>query len=44
VMGPKIAKGRDVGLIDMRQVAPTVADILGVSLPTAKDEKIRVWQ
>jgi hypothetical protein len=44
VMGPKIAVGRDVGLIDMRQVAPTVADILGVSLPTAKAAKIKVWR
>lgn len=44
VMGPKIAAGHDVGLIDMRQVAPTVADILGVSLPTAKAAKINVWR
>jgi hypothetical protein len=44
VMGPKIAAGRDVGLIDMRQVAPTVAGILGVSLPAAKAAKLSVWQ
>ncbi|HWF39241.1 MAG TPA: ectonucleotide pyrophosphatase/phosphodiesterase [Candidatus Acidoferrales bacterium] len=44
VMGQKIAAGRDVGVIDMRQVAPTVAGILGVSLPTAKAAKLSVWQ
>lgn len=44
VMGQKIAAGRDVGLIDMRQVAPTVADVLGAKLPTAKAVKLSVWQ
>jgi hypothetical protein len=44
VMGQKIAAGRDLGLIDMRQVAPTVADILGAKLPTAKAVKLSVWQ
>jgi hypothetical protein len=34
--GPGIAHGRDVGVIDMRQIAPTVAAILGVKLPSAK--------
>ena len=33
--GPDIAHGRDLGVIDMRRIAPTVAKILGVSLPTA---------
>jgi len=36
-MGKGIAQGRDLGVIDMRQIAPTVASILGVSLPTAKE-------
>ncbi len=35
-MGKGIAKGKDLGLIDMRQIAPTVAQMLGVSLPAAK--------
>ena len=35
-MGQGIAKGRDLGTIDMRQIAPTVAGILGVTLLTAK--------
>jgi len=42
VMGPKIAAKRNVGVIDMRQVAPTVASILGVNLPSSKAQKIPV--
>jgi predicted AlkP superfamily pyrophosphatase or phosphodiesterase len=34
--GPGIARHRDLGLIDMRQIAPTVAALLNVPLPTAK--------
>ena len=30
-----IARHRDLGVIDMRQIAPTVAGILGVGLPAA---------
>lgn len=29
------AKAQDLGMIDMRQIAPTLARLLGVSLPTA---------
>jgi hypothetical protein len=32
IMGRNIAAGRDLGVIDMRQIAPTVAGILGVRL------------
>lgn len=42
VMGPKIAVGRDVGLVDMRQIAPTVASILGVNLPNSRAQKISI--
>ncbi len=35
IMGPRIAKGRDFGEIDMRAIAPTLARILNVSLPSA---------
>lgn len=35
VIGPGIARSRNLGLIDMRQIAPTLAQILGVSFPTA---------
>lgn len=34
--GPGIAHGRDLGTVDMRQIAPTLAQLLGVSLPAAK--------
>lgn len=36
VMGKAIAKGKDLGLVDMRRIAPTVAEMLGVKLPAAK--------
>jgi hypothetical protein len=34
--GPNIAKGKNLGIIDMRQIAPTVARELGIVLPSAK--------
>ncbi len=42
VAGPGIARGRDVGVIDMRQIAPTVAGILGVRLSGAKGKVVNV--
>ena len=33
VEGAGVARGRDLGVIDMRQIAPTVAALLGVRLP-----------
>lgn len=36
VMGRGIAEGRNLGVVDMRQIAPTIARELGVELPTAK--------
>ena len=33
IRGPNIEAGRDLGVIDMRQIAPTLAGILGVRLP-----------
>lgn len=36
VLGSGVAKGRDLGVIDMRQIAPSVAEMLGVKLPAAK--------
>jgi predicted AlkP superfamily pyrophosphatase or phosphodiesterase len=41
-MGEGVARGRDLGVIDMRQIAPTVAGILGVSLPAAKEPKLNL--
>ncbi|WP_058185228.1 alkaline phosphatase family protein [Terracidiphilus gabretensis] len=41
-MGQGLAKGRDLGVIDMRQIAPTVAGIMGVNLPAAKQPKLHI--
>jgi hypothetical protein len=35
LLGRGLASGKDLGVIDMRQVAPTLAAILGVKLPSA---------
>jgi hypothetical protein len=42
LMGKTIAAGRDLGVIDMRQVAPTIAAVLGVAMPTAKAAPLAV--
>jgi predicted AlkP superfamily pyrophosphatase or phosphodiesterase len=39
VIGPGVPAGRDLGIIDMRDIAPTLAHLAGLSLPTA-DGKI----
>src|SRR5262249_56927126 len=35
LMGPGVPAGRSLGLIDMRDIAPTVAKGLGLALPSA---------
>jgi predicted AlkP superfamily pyrophosphatase or phosphodiesterase len=40
--GGGIAHHRDLGLVDMRQIAPTVAGILHVRMPTAKATPLKV--
>jgi predicted AlkP superfamily pyrophosphatase or phosphodiesterase len=42
ITGRGIAAGRNLGVVDMRQVAPTVAAILEVNLTSAKAEKLHV--
>lgn len=42
IKGAPIAKGRRLGVIDMRQIAPTIAAILGVSLPSAVQQALDV--
>jgi predicted AlkP superfamily pyrophosphatase or phosphodiesterase len=42
IAGAGIARGRDLGVIDMRQIAPTLAQILGVSLPSGKNVPLHV--
>jgi predicted AlkP superfamily pyrophosphatase or phosphodiesterase len=36
IAGPRIPAGRDLGRIDMRDVAPTLAGLMGVTLPSAE--------
>jgi hypothetical protein len=40
VAGAGIAHHRDLGLIDMRQIAPSVAQLLGVRLPAAVQSRL----
>lgn len=42
IVGPHIAKGRAMGEIDMRQIAPTIAEILHVHLSGAELPGIRL--
>lgn len=42
IMGDGIAPGRDLGIVDMRQIAPTLAAILGVHLPAAEMSRLDV--
>jgi predicted AlkP superfamily pyrophosphatase or phosphodiesterase len=41
-VGAGIARHRDLGLVDMRQIAPTVAGILHVRMPTAKATPLHI--
>jgi len=41
-VGKGIARHRDLGVVDMRQIAPTVAKILKVKMPTAKEKPLHV--
>jgi predicted AlkP superfamily pyrophosphatase or phosphodiesterase len=40
IAGPGIARHRDLGLIDMRQIAPTLAQLLSVRLPAAAQQPL----
>ena len=42
VAGPGIARGRNLGVIDMRQIAPTLAQLMGVPLPSSKAAPLHV--
>jgi len=42
VMGGGIAQGKALGVIDMRQIAPTLASILGVEFPSATQPMLDV--
>jgi len=40
VVGPKIPPGRNLGVIDMRDIAPTLAKEVGLPLPTAEGKPL----
>jgi predicted AlkP superfamily pyrophosphatase or phosphodiesterase len=40
LIGPGIPAARDLGVIDMRDIAPTLAHIVGLSLPTADGKNL----
>jgi hypothetical protein len=42
LIGQGIAAGRDLGLVDMRRIAPTLAKLLGVALPSANQPPLPV--
>jgi len=42
ISGPGLAAGRDLGEIDMRDVAPTVASLLELTLPEAEGRVLRL--
>lgn len=42
MIGPDIAAHKNLGIIDMRQIAPTIARELAVSLPSAKQPQLQV--
>jgi predicted AlkP superfamily pyrophosphatase or phosphodiesterase len=44
IKGSTIAKGRNLGVVDMRQIAPTLARVLGVTLPQARERPLPVGQ
>jgi predicted AlkP superfamily pyrophosphatase or phosphodiesterase len=41
-LGEGIARNRNLGVVDMRQIAPSVAAILGVPLPSAKSAPLNL--
>ena len=40
VVGPSIARHGDLGIVDMRAIAPSIAHVLGVALPDAKTPRV----
>lgn len=44
IAGEGIAKGRSVGAIDMRSIAPTLARVMGVAFPAAEAKGVEVFE
>jgi predicted AlkP superfamily pyrophosphatase or phosphodiesterase len=42
LVGPKVASGKSLGEIDMRQIAPTLAQILRINLPDAELKPLNI--
>jgi predicted AlkP superfamily pyrophosphatase or phosphodiesterase len=42
LVGPGIAHARDLGVIDMRQIAPSIANLLGLQMPTAEASPLQL--
>jgi predicted AlkP superfamily pyrophosphatase or phosphodiesterase len=42
IRGSDIAQGKDLGVVDMRQIAPTLAILLDIKLPTARQAPLLV--
>jgi len=40
IVGPGVPAGRSLGLVDMRDIAPTLAPRLGVALPSAEGKSL----
>lgn len=40
IQGPTVAAGRDLGVIDLRRIAPTLARLLGLRLPSATEPEL----
>ena len=41
IMGPGIPKARNLGEIDQRAIAPTLAELMGASMPMAEVPGLR---
>jgi predicted AlkP superfamily pyrophosphatase or phosphodiesterase len=44
IAGPGIAAGKDLGVIDMRRIAPTLSELLQIPLPSARMPSLPVRQ
>lgn len=44
IAGPGIAAGRNVGVIDMRSIAPTLARVMGVPFPSAEAPAVDIFR
>jgi predicted AlkP superfamily pyrophosphatase or phosphodiesterase len=43
IKGKDIAAGRDLGVVEMLQIAPTLAKVLAIDLPTARAQRLPIF-